>query len=88
MIIVKLKNQEVELVLNNEEISVVIKALKFLTSKESEEDSANNVNLSPADTTARISILSGLSAISSEAKEALDYLTAKYEEEIDKILEE
>ena len=84
----KLKKQEVELVLNHEELSVVIKALKFLTSKEDKEDDTNNVTLSTEDVTARISILSGLSSVSSESKEALDYLTARYEAEVDRILEE
>lgn len=76
----KLKKQEIELVLNNEELDVIIKALQFFKPKEGE------VELLPEDAYARVTILKGLSPVSTKAQEALKYLNKQYEKEVEETL--
>ena len=78
----ELKKQEVELVLNNEELDIIIKALQFFKTEEGE------VELLPEDAYARVTILKGLSPVSTKAQEALKYLNEQYEKEVEKALGE
>lgn len=75
----KLKKQEIELTLDNEEIDVIIKALKFFKPED------DDMGLSPEDTIARLNILRGLSLVTPKAQDALDYLKEQYEKKIDDV---